>query len=76
MAGVYHNREWVEIDGSTIISTSALREEIEKSDGEWEYVRGLEWVLNNASFVNDLGPSNVFPSDWDENYIEESVDDN
>ena len=51
MAGVYHHREWVEIDGSTIISTSELRAEIEKSDGESEYVRGLEWVLNNATFV-------------------------
>jgi len=49
MAGVYHNGEWIEIDGSTIISTRKLREEIEKADNEWEYIRGLEWVLNNAS---------------------------
>ena len=53
MAGVYHNREWVEIDGATIIRTYKIREELEKSDNELEYTRALQWVLDNASYSSD-----------------------
>ena len=53
MAGVYHNREWVEIDGATVIRTYKIREELEKSDNEWEYTRALQWVLDNASYSSE-----------------------
>jgi len=53
MAGVYHNREWVEIDGATVIRTYKIKEELEKSDNEWEYTRALQWVLDNASYSSE-----------------------
>ena len=53
MAGVYHNGGWVEIDGATVIRTYKIKEELEKSDNEWEYTRALQWVLDNASYSSE-----------------------
>ena len=50
MAGVYHNGEWVEIDGATVIRTYKITEELEKPDNDLEYTRALQWVLDNASY--------------------------
>ena len=47
MAGVYHNGEWVEISGSTIIHTQKIEEKLAE-DNDFEFQRALEWILNNG----------------------------
>ena len=47
MAGVYHNGDWVEISGSTIINTQKIEEKLAE-DNDFEFQRALEWILNNG----------------------------